>query len=90
MDKDTGDPLPAYVSVIGTDLVSRLTIDGFFRIELGSFAAQKTLKISIYFIGYQKKEIEMSPGDSITVELILMPMASHEVIVYRRQSGSRG
>ncbi|NOR14554.1 MAG: hypothetical protein GQ544_02500 [Candidatus Aminicenantes bacterium] len=81
VDKDTGDPLPAYVSIVGTDLGLSADYEGFFQIELGSLAAQKTLKISIYFVGYQKNEMEIRPGDSITVEMILIPMASHEVIV---------
>jgi hypothetical protein len=81
VDMDTKDPLPAFVSVVGTEIGVSADYDGNFRIELAALASGKTIKISVYFVGYQQKEIEVRPGESITIELVLKPMASHEVIV---------
>jgi len=81
IDKETKDPLPAYVSVCGTEIGRTADYDGSFGLEIPAGAKGHKIELCIYLIGYKKKTIEALPGKFLTIGLELEPFASHEVTV---------
>ena len=81
IDKETKDPLPAYVTVEGMELGSTAGYDGHFELNLKSFQAGQEIKITVWLIGYKKKEVEAKIGEDLIIELELEPLAFHEIVV---------
>ncbi len=81
IDKETKDPLPAYVSVCETGIGRTAEYDGSFGLEIPAGALGQKIDLCIYLIGYKDKTVEAIPGEFLTVELELEPFASHEVTV---------
>jgi hypothetical protein len=81
IDKDTKDPLPAYVSIKGTDNGSSADYDGTFRLILESAEIQEPMVLEVFQLGYKKQEMEVSIGEEMLVEMELEPLPPHEVVV---------
>ena len=81
IDKETKDPLPAYITVIGTDLGCSADHNGYFKLHLKSIDTKKSIKLLVWLVGYKKKEVEGKIGERLTIELELEPLPSHEVVV---------
>ena len=81
IDKDTKDPLPAYISIMGTDSGSSADYDGTFKLILESSDIKEPMVLEIFQLGYKKQEVEARIGEEILVELELEPLPSHEVLV---------
>lgn len=81
IDKETRDPLPAFVQIEGSDIGISANYDGSFVLDITGLEPQKNLKLSVFLIGYKKKLIDVEPGLNITVELELEPYDAHEIIV---------
>jgi hypothetical protein len=79
IDKETKDPLPAYVKIEGTDIGRTAGYDGSFSLNISE--SGKKLKLIVFLIGYKKKSVEVTPGEFLTIELELEPFAAHEVTV---------
>ncbi|MGB9004166.1 MAG: TonB-dependent receptor [Candidatus Aminicenantales bacterium] len=81
IDKETKDPLPAYVTVVGTEIGCTADIDGHFKLNLKSFGYSQKIKILAWLIGYKKKEVEAKIGEYLTIELEIEPLSPKEIVV---------
>ncbi len=81
IDKETKDPLPAYISVKGTDVGSSADYDGTFKLILSSSDIEHPLVLEVFQLGYKRKEVKAREGEKILIELELEPLPPHEVIV---------
>jgi len=81
IDKETKDPLPAFVHIEGSEIGRSANHDGSFVLDTSGLEPQKKLRLSIFLIGYKKKMVEAVPGDEITIELELEPYDAHEITV---------
>lgn len=81
IDKETKNPLPAYISIKDTDTGCSADYNGAFRLEIESVSNKETVKLVVYLIGYKKKEVVTKIGEELTIELELKPLPSHEVVV---------
>ena len=82
-DNETRDPLPAFISVSGTDRGVTAGPDGRFQIGLGSAlppAGQK-VRLKVWLIGYKLQEVEARPGQDLAIGLELEPLPAREVTV---------
>ena len=79
LDKDTRDPLPAFVMIAGGAGVSA-SGDGWFRLAVPA-GQKEPLVLVVYLLGYRKKEQPARPGVPVTIELELEPLAAREVTV---------
>lgn len=79
MDRETKDPLPAYIMIAGGGGVSAGP-DGRFRLAVASVPASG-VRLVVYLLGYKKKEAVAQPGSPVVVELDLEPLAAKEVTV---------
>ncbi len=73
VDKETKDPLPAYVHIEGSEIGGSADYEGLFVLDTSGLESQKKLNISIFLIGYKKKTVEAVPGETISIELELEP-----------------
>jgi hypothetical protein len=78
IDKETKQPLPAYVMIEGGGVSAG--VDGRFRLPLPS-GASRPVKVTAFLIGFKKTTIEARAGDDVTIELDLEPLSVHEVTV---------
>jgi hypothetical protein len=80
-DKESKDPLPAYV--LEEEGGAGCTADGsgYFKLTLKRQKIPQTLKLSVWLIGYKKKDIEAKIGEYLTVELELEPIQANEIVV---------
>ncbi|MEE8604932.1 MAG: TonB-dependent receptor, partial [Candidatus Aminicenantaceae bacterium] len=81
IDKDTKDPLPAYISIKGTDSGSSADYDGTFKLILESTDIREPIILEVFQLGYKKKEVEARIGEKLLIELELEPLPSHDVLV---------
>ena len=81
IDKETRDPLPAYVSVKGTEIGTSADYDGTFKLDLGSAGFAKEVILEVFQVGYKRKELAVKPGVDILVEMDLEPLPSHQITV---------
>lgn len=81
VDKETGDPLPAYISVKDSDIGISADSDGTFKIVLESIQTGDTIILEIFQFGYKRKEVMARVGEKILIKLDLEPLPSHEVLV---------
>jgi len=81
IDKETRDPLPAYISIKGTEIGSPADYDGTFKIALETTGVDKSIILEIFQLGYKKKEVKASVGEKILIELELEPLPPYEVLV---------
>lgn len=81
VDADTGDPLPALVSVKEWDKARSADGQGRFRLVLDGEAEPIPCTLVVWLIGYQKKTVEAEPGRFVTIKLDIEPLPSHEVRV---------
>ncbi len=82
LDRETRDPLPAYVAIMGGAGVSAGT-DGRFRLTVPS-AIPLTgggVRLIVFLLGYQRKELTAKSGSPVLVELDIEPLAAKEVTV---------
>jgi len=81
VDKETRDPLPAYVFVKGSDVGTSADYDGTFKLALESIHTGDAVILEIFQLGYRRKEAFARVGEKILIELDLEPLPSHEVLV---------
>jgi len=81
IDKETRDPLPAYISIKGTDTGTSADYDGTFKLVLQSTYIGDTIILEVFQLGYKNKEVSARVGEKILIELELEPLPSHEVLV---------
>ena len=81
IDKDTKDPLPAYISIMGTDRGSSADYDGTFKLKLESTDIQESVVLEVFQLGYKKQEVDAHIGEEILIEMELEPLPPHEVVV---------
>lgn len=81
IDKETKDPLPAYISIKGAEIGCSADYDGTFKIALETIDRDKPIILEVFQLGYKKKEVEAKIGESILIELELEPLPPHEVVV---------
>ncbi len=79
LDRETKDPLPAYVTTLEGPGISA-DAAGRFRLSV-SRPPSGTIKLSVWLIGYRKKELTAEPGKILTVELDLEPAPAREISV---------
>ena len=79
VDRETKDPLPAFVLAPGGPGVSA-GADGRFALSLENATSSKIL-VTAWLLGYKKKEFEAVSGVFLTVELDLEPLDAREVTV---------
>jgi hypothetical protein len=80
-DKETKDPLPAYIMMEGAEAGVTADDDGKFKLPFELQEEYQKVKLIVWIIGYKKKEIDVTPGKPVTIELELEPPPSHEVVV---------
>jgi len=79
LDRETKEPLPAFVLVAGG---SGISADGRGRFKIAlPLSAGPRIRLTVWLIGYRIKEIEAEAGTSVKVELDLEPLAVQEVTV---------
>jgi hypothetical protein len=81
IDKDTKDPLPAYISIKHTDIGSSADYDGTFNLILESVEIQDPMVLEVFQLGYKKQEVEAWIGENVLIEMELEPLPPHEVLV---------
>ncbi len=81
LDKETKDPLPAYILVKGRDIGSSADYDGTFKLVLESTSTHAPIILEVFQIGYKKKEVQAKIDGENLIELDLEPLPSHEVVV---------
>jgi len=81
IDKETKDPLPAYISIKGTDVGSSADYDGTFRLVLDATDIREPIILEVFQLGYKTKEVEARTGEELLIELELEPLPSHDVLV---------
>jgi hypothetical protein len=79
-DRDTKDPLPAFVMTPAGRGVSA-DAQGKFRIRVERPEAGSAVRLTVYLLGYKQREIEAKPGEPLEVALALEPLAAREVTV---------
>jgi hypothetical protein len=79
IDRETKQPLPAFVMVEGGS-GSSADKDGRFRLPV-SAGSSLPVKLTVFLSGFKKVVIPAKPGEPVTVELDLEPLAAHEVTV---------
>jgi len=80
-DKETKDPLPAYVMLEEGGTGSTAGANGFFKLSVRLPKSSKTTKLTVWLIGYKKMEVEAKIGEFLSVALELEPMSAHEIVV---------
>jgi len=78
-DRETKDPLPAYVLLEDGRGVSA-GADGRFKISVSQPPGGK-VRISVWLIGYKKKDVEAAVGSAVEIGLDLEPLPAREVTV---------
>ena len=81
MDKETKDPLPAYISICDTEIGRSAEYDGTFVLHIPQADTAQKIELCAFLIGYKKKIVEAVPGEFLILELQLEPVASHEITV---------
>jgi hypothetical protein len=79
LDKDTRDPLPAYVMIAGEPGLSA-SGDGRFRLAVPAGQKEPVVLVA-YLLGYRKKEQPVRPGVPVVIEMELEPLAAREITV---------
>ena len=81
IDKETKDPLLAYVYIEGTQIGCTADYNGHFKLILKPLRNLQKVKILVWLIGYKKKEIEAKIGEYLAIELEIEPLSLHEIVV---------
>ena len=69
IDKETRDPLPAYVSVKGSEPGTSADYNGTFKLELGSVLSENEVILEVFQVGYKRKEVAARSGVEILIEM---------------------
>jgi len=80
-DQETKEPLAAYVMLEESRTGITADADGHFKLLAQLPKNAKTVRLSIWLIGYKKKSIEAKIGESLLIALELEPILAHEVVV---------
>ena len=79
IDKDTKDPLPAYIL---SEEGMGCSADRLGRFELSVRRRPgESVKISVWLLGYKKKDLTVKSGEFLTIELEIEPIAVQEISV---------
>ena len=81
LDKETKDPLPAFISIKGKEIGKSADYDGTFKLILESIDISGPIILEVFQLGYKKKEMAVQPGEDLLIEMELEPLPSHEVLV---------
>jgi len=81
IDKETRDPLPAYIFVKGTEIGTSADYDGIFKLDLEFAGFAKEVILEVFQVGYKRKELAVKSGEDILIEMELEPLPSHQVTV---------
>jgi hypothetical protein len=81
IDKETKEPLPAYVLEEEEGAGSTADNNGYFKLTFRRQKIPQTLKLTAWLIGFRRKEIEAKIGEYLTIELELEPIQAHEIVV---------
>ncbi len=79
IDRETQDPLPAYVMAAGGPGVTA-DAAGRFALDVEKPSSGR-IPLVVWLLGYKKAEVEAVPGVFLTVELDLEPLKATEVTV---------
>jgi len=84
-DKETKEPLSAYVTIDETDIGCTADKNGYFKLDIGLLESDKIkeneVSLTIWVIGYKKANIPVKIGEFVTIPLKLEPFLSYEVEV---------
>ncbi len=80
-DRETKDPLPAYVMLEAAGVGITADAGGLFKLRVRLPDNAKTVRLSVWLIGYKKKHIEVKIGEFLSIALDLEPLAAHEIVV---------
>lgn len=80
-DRETNEPLPACVMLeeAGTGITT--DANGHFKLQARLAKNVQTVRLSVWLIGYKKKNIEAKIGEFLSIALDLEPLAAHEIVV---------
>jgi len=80
-DRETKDPLPAYVMLEAAGTGITADANGNFKLRAKLPKDAKIVKLSVWLIGYKKKEVETKIGEFLSIALDLEPIAAHAIVV---------
>jgi hypothetical protein len=78
-DRDTKDPLPAFVMTEAGRGVSA-DAQGRFSLRVDRPAAG-SIRLTVFLLGYQRREVEATPGKILSIGLALEPLDAREITV---------
>jgi len=78
-DRETKDPLPAYVMAPNGRGVSA-DVQGRFRLRVER-PLSGPIKLTVFLLGYRRTDAEAKPGEVLSVALELEPLAAREITV---------
>ncbi len=81
IDKDTGEPLPAYVSIRGIGNGRSADFDGTFALTLESTDLHGPVVLEVFQLGYKNQEVKIRLGEEVLIGMELENRPSHEVVV---------
>lgn len=81
IDKDSREPLPAFVSIKGIDNGSSADFDGTFELTLESTDLHGPLVLEVFQLGYKDQEVKIRLGEDILIEMEPENRPAHEVVV---------
>jgi len=81
VDKETKEPLPAYLMLEEPETGCTADNSGYFKLSVELQKIPQKFKLQVWLIGYKKKEIEARLGEFLSIELELEPIPSHEIVV---------
>jgi len=80
-DRETKEPLPAYVMLEETGAGITADANGYFKLHATLARDVKTVRLSVWLIGYKKRNLEAKIGEFLSIAMDLEPLAPHEVVV---------
>ncbi|MBN2244805.1 MAG: TonB-dependent receptor [Candidatus Aminicenantes bacterium] len=81
VDKETKDPLPAYVSIQGSEIGTSADYDGTFKLNLESTQSANEVILEVFQVGYKRMEVSVRIGGDVLIEMDLEPLPTHQVTV---------
>ncbi len=81
IDKDTQEPLPAFISIKGIDNGRSADYDGTFRLILESTDLHGPVVLLVFQLGYKSQEVKIRLGEEVLIEMEPENRPSHEIEV---------
>jgi hypothetical protein len=80
-DKNTKEPLPAYVMLEESATGSTADVNGYFRMTIKTPKDNNSIKLLVWLIGYKKTEVTARIGELLSIALEPEPISTYEVVV---------